>query len=229
MSFYPVFLDLHGRPCLVTGVGHELERKTEGLLEAGAQVTVVTPAASPLLRDLAAQGRIVLHERPYREGDLAGTFLAVAATTEDLDLSGRIAAEARMEGVLLNVVDVPALCTWIAPAIVRRGEVTVAVSTNGVSPALARFIKEQIDRTLPQEYAMLAEIVAEVRQELRRRRLHPPPEEWQRALDEEALALLARGDWDGVQARLLTTLTAARKPSSMAAHEGLPTPPSRTR
>ena len=126
-------------------------------------VTAVTAHPSAPLEEEASRGRITLHRRPYQDGDLVGAFLAVAATTEDVDLSGRIAEEAKREGVLLNVVDITPLCTWIAPAIVRRGDLTVAISTNGLSPAMARFAKDQVDESLPEEYGSLLEIVAEVR------------------------------------------------------------------
>lgn len=219
MPYFPVYLDLRGRPCLVTGAGNEVDKKTEALLEAGARITVVTAQPSPFVRDLAAQGRIELHDRSHREGDLQGMYLAVAATTEDLDLSGRIAKEAEHERVLLNVVDVTALCTWIAPAIVRRGEVTVAISTNGISPAMARFVKDHVDRTMPEEFATLADTLAEVRRELRQRRIHPRPEAWQEALDAETLGLVARREWDAVQQRLLALLSSPRAQRRGAAAE----------
>lgn len=206
--YYPIYLDLQGRRCVVIGTGHEVERKVQGLLEAGAEVVVVWPAPSPGLEALAESGGIALVRRPYREGDLAGAFLAIAATTADRPLSERIATEARGEGVLLNVMDVTDLCGWIAPALVRRGALTVAISTSGLSPAMARFVKERIATLLPQEYGMLLEVLAEVRQELRERHLRPRSQRWQEALDAETLRLVASHEWEGVRARLLGILLA---------------------
>ena len=206
MGYYPVFLGLQGRPCVVIGTGPEVERKVHGLLEAGAQVTVVADRPSHPLEELETQGRIVLHRRPYSEGDLAGAFLAIAATTEDVELSGRIASEAERERVLLNVMDVTALCTWIAPALVRRGKLTLAISTSGLSPAMARLVREELDASVPEEYGTLLEIVAEVRKRLRQRGVRPHPDAWNAALNSDIKALLAKGDSEGVAALLLELL-----------------------
>ena len=191
---------------MVMGTGPEAERKVEGLLEAGARVTVVTDQPSHPLDEMEKQGRIVLHRRPYSEGDLAGAFLAIAATTEDVELSRRIANEAEREHVLLNVMDITALCTWIAPALVQRGKLTMAISTSGLSPAMARFVREELEEAVPEEYETLLEIVAEVRKGLRRRGVRPHPDAWNAALNSDIKALLAKGDSEGVAARLLELL-----------------------
>ncbi len=206
MGYYPVFLGMQERPCVVIGTGPEVERKVEGLLEAGAQVTVMATRPSPLLEELAAQGKVILQRRPYSEGDLAGAFLAIAATTEDVELSRRIADEAEREHVLLNVMDLPAFCTWIAPALVHRGKLTLAISTSGLSPAMARLVKEQLEEAVPEEYGTLLEIVAEVRKRLRRRGVRPHPDAWNAALNGDRKALVAEGDLEGVTARLLELL-----------------------
>lgn len=206
MGYYPVFLDLRGRSCVVIGGGEEAERKALGLVEAGAHVTVICHEESPAFQNMSDTGQITLHQRRYDQGDLAGVFLALSATTDDRELSEEIAREAEAEKVLLNVVDVTDLCTWIFPAIVRRGEVTIAISTNGGSPAMARFLRTELDKSLPEEYGMLANILAEVRNELRRRRVRVLPDAWQDALDSETMSLLADQDWDGVQAHIMTSL-----------------------
>lgn len=206
MGYYPVFLDLRGRSCVVIGGGEEAERKALGLVEAGAHVTVICPEKSVAFEDMSAKGQITFHQRRYIHGDLAGVFLALSATTDDRRLSEEIAREAQVEKVLLNVVDVTNLCTWIFPAIVRRGEVTIAISTNGGSPAMARFLRSELDESLPKEYGMLAAILAEVRNELRRRHLRILPDAWQDALDSETMSLLADQDWNGVQAHIMASL-----------------------
>ncbi|MCS7206590.1 MAG: bifunctional precorrin-2 dehydrogenase/sirohydrochlorin ferrochelatase [Dehalococcoidia bacterium] len=209
IAYFPVFLNLQGRRCVVIGTGEEVERKVRALREAGAQVTVLTPHPTSGLVALAEAGHITLHQRPYQEGDLRGAFLAISATTADYPLSRRIAQEAQREGVLLNVVDTPHLCTWIAPAIVQRGALTIAISTNGLSPALARFIRERLEHLLPEEWGTLLDMVALLRREVRRRGIHPSPQAWQEALHSpETQRLLSAHDWEGLWEHLLTRLTA---------------------
>lgn len=162
MQYHPVHLDLRGRPCVVVGGSDVALRKVEGLLEAGARVTVVSPALVPALAALAETHEIIHHPRAYRPGDLAGVALAYAAV-DDPAVQEALAAEATAAGVFLNVVDVPRLCTFIAPAVVRRGPVLVAISTGGASPALARRLREEIEAHVGAEYGLVATILAKVR------------------------------------------------------------------
>ncbi len=126
MTFYPVFLNLRGRRAVVIGGGAVAEQKVLGLLGAGAHVTVVSPETTRRLGDLAAAGGIELRRRPYRSGDLAGAWLAIAGT-DDCGANARVWAEAEREGVLLNAVDDLDHCSFIAPAIHREGDITVAI------------------------------------------------------------------------------------------------------
>src|SRR5688572_2257075 len=135
-AFYPIFLNLTGRPCTVIGGGTVATQKVDRLLDARARVTVISPNVSPHLEQLAVDGAIILIRRPYQPGDLAGTFLAIAAPDDPQD-NHAIWLEAAREDVLLNAVDDPPHCHFIAPAILQRGDLTVAVSTGGKSPALA--------------------------------------------------------------------------------------------
>src|SRR5262245_39173874 len=128
MRYYPIFLDLQTRPCLVIGGGQVAERKVESLLQANAQVTVIGPTCTSQLQAWAANGTITLYQRSYCSGDLQG-FSVVFAATNDKALHEQIAIEARKAGVLLNVVDHPALCSFIVPAIVSQGDLTLAIST----------------------------------------------------------------------------------------------------
>jgi len=137
VALFPLFVELEGRPCVVLGGGAVAERKVEGLLAAGAVVTVVSPALSPALATLASAGRIAHVARSYTHGDLRGAALAFAAT-DDGGVNAAVALEGRARGVWVNAADDPAHCDAILPAVVRRGAVTVAVSTGGASPALAR-------------------------------------------------------------------------------------------
>ena len=176
------------------------------MLDAGAKVTVISAEHSPVYEQLSSDRRIRLERRNYRPGDLAGTFLALSATTSNRSLSEAIAAEAEQQRVLLNVVDVTDLCAWIYPAIVRRGDATVAISTDGRSPAMARFLKRRIEEAVPEEFATLLDILADIRLELRDEHLRASAESWQDALDEETLALTADHDWDAVRKRLKLAL-----------------------
>jgi uroporphyrin-III C-methyltransferase / precorrin-2 dehydrogenase / sirohydrochlorin ferrochelatase len=149
---HPIFMDLGGQPVVVIGGGKVAERKIETLLEAGARITVVSPEATDLIARRAAEGRIGLSLRPYRTGDLQGCRLAYAATS-DPEVNQAVRREAADSGIWLNAVDLPDLCDFITPAIVRRGDLTIAVSTNGRCPALAREIREEIERQYGPEYA----------------------------------------------------------------------------
>jgi precorrin-2 dehydrogenase/sirohydrochlorin ferrochelatase len=167
MRYYPLFVRLDGRACVVIGGGEVAERKVRGLLRAGARVTLVSPAATPALEEFAAAGDIGIHRRRYRRGDLQGAFLAYAAT-DDEAVNGEIAGEAEREGVLLNVVDRPAFCSFTVPAVVERGDLVIATSTGGASPMMARRIREELERQFGPEYARALEILRGVRERLGR-------------------------------------------------------------
>jgi len=207
MAYYPIFLDMAGRPCLVIGGGAVAERKVEGLLKAGAAVTVISPRLSARLEALAAEGRIRHLGRPYHPGDLAGYQLALVATDAE-GVNAAAAREGREGNVWVNAADDPAHCDFILPAVVRRGELVVAVATGGSSPALSRAIREELEAYLTDDYAALARIVAEVRGELRRQARSPDPETWRRALDGDLRRLVARGRLEEAKARLLRRLGA---------------------
>jgi precorrin-2 dehydrogenase/sirohydrochlorin ferrochelatase len=165
MNYYPVFLRVAGRPCLVIGGGHVAEQKVESLLIAGAATTVISPRLTPRLTTLAISRDIVHEERTYASGDLAGFFLVYAATN-DKDAQGRIVAEADAAGVLLNVVDRPELCNFIMPSIMRRGDLTIATSTGGTSPAMARYIRGKLERIFGPEYAVALTLLGRLRESL---------------------------------------------------------------
>lgn len=163
MRYYPIFLDVQARPCLVVGGGEVAERKVHALLQAGGQVTVISPTLTPPLQTWEAERRIAVRLRPYEPGDLNGFALVFAATDDDA-LQRRIAAEAHEAGILVNVVDRPALCSFIVPALVSRGDLTVAISTSGASPAFARKIRQTLERQFGEEYALVLQVLARVRE-----------------------------------------------------------------
>lgn len=163
MQYYPVFLDLNTHPCLVIGGGLVAERKVESLLQARGQVTVISPALTPRLQSWAADHAITVHERLYRPGDLSG-FALVFAATDDEELHRQVAAEARAAGVFLNVVDRPALCSFIVPAVISQGDLTLAISTGGASPALAKKIRLTLEQSFGPEYDVALRLLARVRE-----------------------------------------------------------------
>lgn len=161
-NYYIACLNLTGRRCLVVGGGELGVEKTEGLLAAGAKVHVVAPRVKPELAELAAEGSIEWSQREYQKGDLEGCLIAIAST-DDTDVNIRVYEEAEERAMLVNIVDVPPLCNFILPAIVRTGAIAVAISTRGASPALAKRMKREIAEMFGDEYAQLAGILNEVR------------------------------------------------------------------
>jgi precorrin-2 dehydrogenase len=165
VQYYPAYLELRGHPCVVIGGGEIAERKVSTLLDAGARVTVVSPVLTLALTALAETHEIVHHPRAYRRGDLAGAWLAYAATNDDA-VHAAIAAEAAEARVFLNVVDRPALCSFIVPAIVSRAPVAIAVSTGGASPALAKRLARELETTVGPEWALAARVLGMLRARL---------------------------------------------------------------
>jgi siroheme synthase-like protein len=207
MGYYPVFLEMKDRPCVVVGGGTVAERKVEGLLAAGAHVTVISPDLTPALAALKEEGRLHHVARPYREGDLEGYELAVAAT-DDRAANAHVAAEGRSASgrMWVNAVDDPPNCDFILPSVIRRGDIVIAASTGGASPALARRLREELEAFLSEDYSPLAELLQEVRQELRSRGIAVDPEAWQRAIDGRLRALLAQRRRARARAYLLASL-----------------------
>jgi len=160
--FYIACLKLKGRRCVVVGGGEIGLEKVEGLLACDAGVTLVSPAAVPELEDLAREGSIQWDRRQYRPEDLEGTFLVIACT-DDTDRNIAIYEEAERRAMLVNVVDVPPLCNFILPAIVRTGPLAIAISTAGASPALAKRMKREVSELFGEEYAQLAVMLNDVR------------------------------------------------------------------
>ncbi len=200
-SYYPIMLDLRGRPVLVVGGGPVAQRKVEGLLAAAARVTIVSPTLTPDLAALVAQSRVRHEARSYRPGDVVGFSLAFVATG-DSELTGRVADEGREHGVWVNAADDPAHCDFVLPAVLRRGPLSVSVATDGASPALAGAVRDALAEVVGEAYGPLAELVAEVRHELRAEGRSPGGETWRRALDADLLALVAEGRYGDARQRL---------------------------
>ncbi|HTT77916.1 MAG TPA: bifunctional precorrin-2 dehydrogenase/sirohydrochlorin ferrochelatase [Candidatus Binataceae bacterium] len=169
MPYLPVFIELQGRDCLVLGGGHLAESRVDALCEAGAAVTVVAPEVTPRLEAMARAGTIKWIPRIYAPPDMRGRFMAWIAISPGGAIALSAAADARKLGVLINVADRPALCDFITPAVVKRGDVQVAISTGGASPALARRIRQQVEQVVGPEYGAAAELLRSARRWLRGR------------------------------------------------------------
>ncbi len=208
MAYYPIFLELKGKPCLVVGGGQVAARKVEGLLAAGARVTVVSPKLEPDLSKLKAERRIAHVDKQYQRVDLKG-YAVVIAATDDATTNERVASDARRDDVPVNVVDEPAMCDFIVPSVVRRGDVVLAISTGGLSPALARWLRQQMESYLSEDFDRLVQLLAEVRLELRERGVSVPAKAWQDAIDSGLRDLLASGRRNEAKKRLLSSLGVA--------------------
>ena len=211
--YYPIFLDVQDRKAVVFGGDHEAERKARYLVECGADVTLFSPepALTAGLQELTKRGSIDLVPRGYRPGDLKGAWLAIVADTSDDEINRLIHQEARDRNVVLNVMDVTHLCTFIAPAIVQRNDVTIAVSTAGTSPALARRLRERMSdsqhcRCL--EWADMGPVLAAVRADVRSRQVPVTPDDWQDSMTDDLLEQLKGGDDAGAMAELTRRLEA---------------------
>jgi len=171
-AYYPAFLDLRGRRCLVVGGGDVAERKVSGLLDAGATVCVVSPMLTEGLAVLVAAGVVEHRARRFRRHDTRSAALVVAATG-DVAVDDAVAAASRRVRALVNVVDRPAACDFILPSVLRRGDLQIAVSTGGKSPALAREIRRRLEAEIGDDYGELVASVGRARARLRARRLAP--------------------------------------------------------
>jgi len=166
MRYYPIHLDLQERPVLLVGGGVIAEGKAEQLIAAGARVRVVSPTLTARLAEWYAQGSIVWREGRFIESDLAGVVLVISAT-DDQAVNEAVARAASARGLLYNVVDQPALCSFITPALVTRGELQISISSSGGSPTVTQHVKRRIAETIGEEYGELLRLTSQLRTSLR--------------------------------------------------------------
>lgn len=171
-NYYPIFVDMDGAEVLVVGGGAVAHRKIETLLEYGAVVNVVSRKLHPALKLLLAEGKLRMLGSEFESSQLNGIRMVIAAT-DDKETNRKVSAAARERGLLVNAVDQPADCSFIVPAIVRRGALTIAVSTSGNSPALAARIRKQIEKSFGQEYETYLALLGRVRRVLLKLELTP--------------------------------------------------------
>lgn len=207
MKYFPVNLDIAGRKCTVIGGGKVAARKVENLLECGGKVLVISPELTTDLRELHRAKRIGWLQRQYRQGDLSGSFLVIAAT-DDVLVQEEVFTEAGKNGLLINVADVPERCNFILPATVKRDDLTIAISTAGKSPALARQLRLKLEEMIGPEYGTLAEIMGLLRPDVLKQ--GRPHEEnkiiFAALLHENFIDWIKRGRWDMIKEHLTRTL-----------------------
>jgi siroheme synthase-like protein len=206
--YYPIFLNLIDRPVIVIGGGNVACEKVAGLLKAGARIVLVAPELHPELEDLKQEGKLTHIAREYQESDLdMDEWSVIMVATDDGAVNREVTAAGRARRIWVNAADDPPNCDFILPSVVRAGKVTLAASTAGTSPALARRLREELEVYLNADMEALADLLAEVRTDLRRLKVRPSNDTWQRAIDGSLRALLAQRRWGQAKAYLLANLT----------------------
>lgn len=213
-TYYPVYIQLREQPCVVVGGGKIVEGKVAGLLAVQAKVTVIAPDLTPHLDEFVQEKQITYLARSYQPGDLTGAFMVICAT-DQAEVNHQVWQEATANRQLVNVVDDTPRCNFIAPSILRKGDLTIAISTSGKAPALAVRLKERFQRELGPEYERFLELAGELREPLAR---HIPDFEtrkalWYELMDSEILDVLARGDEEAAREVISRVFGFAFKPA----------------
>ena len=209
--YYPIFLNIQGKRSIVIGGGNVALRKIKTLLECRAKVMVISPKPHPEISKLSEERMIRLIERDYKASDLKGAVIAIVCTNAK-KVNCKAADEARKAGVLVNVADDPEQSDFIIPSFFRRGDLTIAVSTSGVSPALAKKIRVKLEKSFGTEYASLLSLIGEVRLAIKREGSFVDTETWQGMLDIDLLRRLVKaGSWEKAKTLLLQKLRTAKK------------------
>jgi precorrin-2 dehydrogenase/sirohydrochlorin ferrochelatase len=207
-KLYPMMVDLTGKRCLVVGGGAVAARKVALLVECGAGVEVVSPKATARLLALASSGQIRLRRRAVRASDLPGAFLVVVATN-DPAVNREMAGRVKRGGGLVNVADDPMACSFLVPSMIRRGDLTIAISTGGGSPALAKMLRQRLDQTIGPEYKAFVAALRLLRERTRRAIADPDDRRaiYRRAVRSDLFEAVARGDSAAVAARIEDLVT----------------------
>jgi siroheme synthase-like protein len=209
--YYPIFLNLRDKKCVVVGGGSVALRKVTTLLDCGADITVISPKPHAEISKLFKNKAIRLVRRNYRPGDLRGAVLSIAATHVK-KINRKVAEASKKNGTLVNVVDDAELSDFIIPSSFRRGDLSVAVSTSGMSPALAKKVRAKLEKNIGIEYAYLVSLIAEIRSEIKKKGLKVSAKTWQESLDLDSLILfLKAGRHEEAKATLLGKLKPTRK------------------
>jgi len=200
MPFYPICLDLKGKPCVVVGGGRVAERKVLGLLPCGAKVSVISPGLTDKLLHLHDESIIPWIKREYRTGDLAQAFLVIAAT-DDEETQKLVYEEAEARNLLVNVADVPQRCNFILPATARQGDLSISVSTAGKSPALARKLRMELEKRFGVEYRAMVDILGAIRPVILASALPQPDNEqlFKELLHDDMAGWIRKKDWQSLE------------------------------
>ncbi|MFO7556031.1 MAG: bifunctional precorrin-2 dehydrogenase/sirohydrochlorin ferrochelatase [Desulfobacterales bacterium] len=203
MRYYPVYLDIQKRNCLVVGGGSVGTRKVMMMLACGANVTVVSPVATEKLRELFNNGAAELKERPFKISDLDGQFLVIGAT-DNQDLNRRIHAEAERRGLLCNIADRPEACNFILPSIVNRGDLIIAISTSGKSPAFAKKLRKHLEKEFGDEYAQFLNLMGAIRKKLLSQDHEPEAHKhlFEQLIERDLVQMIKEDDKDSVNSLL---------------------------
>jgi precorrin-2 dehydrogenase/sirohydrochlorin ferrochelatase len=207
MRYYPVYLDVKGRRCLVVGGGHVGTRKVGTLLQCGAEVTVISHEVTTELSEMAEQGCIDLRLRDYRSSDLDHVFLVICAT-DDQPLNRKVHQDAEAAHRLCNIADQPGLCNFVLPSIINQGSLSIAISTAGKSPAFAKFLRRQLQEQFGPEYGAMLDLMGAVRKRLLAQE-HAPEQHkplFERLIQGGLLALIKGNDRQGINALLASVL-----------------------
>jgi len=207
MRYYPVHLDIQNRKCLIVGGGAVGTRKVSTLLECGARVTVVSPDPTPELVRLASAGTITLIKRAYQSNDINGMLLVIGAT-DDESLNWQISQDANEADILCNIADRPEVCNFILPSIVRRGDLVITISTSGKSPALAKHLRQQLEKQFGEEYADFLLLMGAVRKKLLSRAHEPEAHKdlFHKLIDSNLIALMQQGKKEEINSLLYKIL-----------------------
>ena len=203
MNYYPIYLNLQHQRCVVIGGGSIAEGKVHGLVQAEAVVTLIAPTITKGLQALVATKSVSYFAREYQPGDLAGAFLAIGATDDHI-INEQAWQEAQECHILVNIVDDTPHCNFIAPSILRRGDLSIAISTSGKAPALAVRLREELERTVGQEYADFLQLAGALREPLAARHTDFAQRKaiWYQLVDADILTLLRQGDEAAARQRI---------------------------
>ena len=192
-TYYPIYVELHEQPCIVIGGGKIAEGKVEGLLTAGAQVTIISPSLTSHLHTLVEQNKVAYISRTYQHGDLADAFMVICAT-DQTEINHQVWQEASTNRQLVNVVDDTPRCNFIAPAIFRKGDLNIAISTGGKAPALAVRLKERLQKEIGPQYERFLELSGQLREPLARNipDFETRKKLWYELVDSDILELLSQ-------------------------------------
>lgn len=199
MSYYPILVDLTGKKAVVVGGGQVGQRKIETLLKHGARVHVISVELSPVLRRHMEAGEITYLGSEFQSEHVDGAFLVIAAT-DDPSLNRAVSACARERGILVNAVDQPGDCTFIVPSILERGDLVIAVSTSGKSPAMAKKIREDLENRYGREYEIFLALLGKLREEILNKGFSQGEnkEIFERLVNSPVLEMMRKEEWDGI-------------------------------